>query len=155
MLLKGPRSHTSSTTLFTSPLLVIYGVYCKGIFPNTVSCISVTTFFYVYFAGDPIWTMLVGESDSLRLVGFINNRQWLLRLHENARLHVTDYNDYSSDSTSTSGVHQQPSSTTWLREECTATRWRLLWLLTYKIVEVNSAQWHAGNCFDYSSCLQN
>jgi hypothetical protein len=65
----------------------------------------------------------------LRSVGFINICQRLLQFHENAQLHVGDYNDYSSDSTPTSWVHQQPSATTGLREECTVTRWRLLQLL--------------------------
>jgi hypothetical protein len=40
----------------------------------------------------------------LRLVGFSNNRQRLLQLREKARLHVTDYNDYSPDSTPTIGL---------------------------------------------------
>jgi hypothetical protein len=64
MLLKGPRSHTFSITLFTSFRLVIHGVYRKGIAPNMISCISVTTYFYVYLAGDLMWTVLLDESDS-------------------------------------------------------------------------------------------
>jgi hypothetical protein len=63
-LLKGPRSHTFSNTPFTSSQLVIYAVYFKGNAPNTVSCLSVITYFYVYLAGDLIWIELLGELDS-------------------------------------------------------------------------------------------
>jgi hypothetical protein len=152
-LLKGPRSHTSSTTLFTSSWLVIHGVYCKGIAPNTVSCTLVRTYIYVpTWPGPCCWASQI----QLRLVSLLKNRQWLLRLCENARLHVADYNDYSSNSTLTSWVHQQPSATTWLHEKCTATRWRLLQLLVSptRLVGHDYAWRHAGNYFDYSFCLK-
>jgi hypothetical protein len=87
MLLKGFLSNTSSNVQTTSLRLVLYitewaslpyfqyfsitsfclvihGVYCKDIAPNMVSCVSVTTYFYIYLAGNLIWTVLLGESDS-------------------------------------------------------------------------------------------
>jgi hypothetical protein len=36
----------------------------RAMLPKTVSCLSITTYFYVYLAGDPIWTVLLGELDS-------------------------------------------------------------------------------------------
>jgi hypothetical protein len=35
-----------------------------GFAPDTVSCISVTTYFYIYLTGDLISTVLLGKSDS-------------------------------------------------------------------------------------------
>jgi hypothetical protein len=147
MLLKGPHSHISSTTPFTSSRLVIHGVYCKSIAPNTVSCISVTTYFYVYLAGDPTWTMVLGESD-LTPTSWLHQQpptitpqnfslhRLLRRLLRMTPARAVDYfgtliawPQLVGFDISTSWVHQQPSATTWLHEECTATRWWLLRLL--------------------------
>jgi hypothetical protein len=94
-----------------------------GFAPNMISCISVTTYFYVYLAGDLIWTVLLGKLDStptswlhqpsptttstlrerlttprqirLQLVGLIISHQRLLDFMKNARRHAGDYFDYS------------------------------------------------------------
>jgi hypothetical protein len=127
-----------------------------GFAPNTISYISVTTYVYVYLAGDQIWTLLLGKSDStptswlhqqlpmttstsrerlttthrirLRLVGFINNRRRLLDFMKNAWRHASNYFDYS--------FCLQASR----NQLCLATRWRLLRLLvsSTKLVGINS-----------------
>jgi hypothetical protein len=180
MLLKGPRSHTSSITPFTSSRLVIHGVYCKGIAPNTVSYISVTTYFYIYLAGDLIWTVLLGEWDSTPtswlyqqpptttstsrersttrrrlqqlLVGF--DFDWL-----GSSTIVGDYLTSwrrHGDTLATTSTTRFAYKTTPNRL-CSATRWQLLRLLVSptKLVGINSARWHAGDYFDYSFRLQN
>jgi hypothetical protein len=123
MLLTGPRSHTSPFTSY------IWSFFARATVPTWFQDYQLQRSFMFILQGTWSGPCCWASRIQLRLVGFINIRQRLLRFHKNARLHVAGYNNYSSKSPPTSWVHQQPSATTRLCEECTATCWRLLQLL--------------------------
>jgi hypothetical protein len=112
MLLKGSRFHTFSITTFTIFRLAIHRVYWRALLPTRFHVYRLQHIFVFTLQGTWSRPCCWVSRIQLRLVGFIDNHQRLLLLCENAWLHVADYNDYSSDSISTSWVHQQPSATT-------------------------------------------
>jgi hypothetical protein len=132
MLLKGSRSHPFSISLCTSFWLVMHGIYCKGIAPNMISCLSVTTYFYDYLAGDLIWTVLLGESDSTPIT-------WL---HQKLPTTTPILRECSPTLTTTTTRRIQLQHVGFINN-----RRRLL-------AFVKIARQHAGNYFEYSFCLQ-
>jgi hypothetical protein len=134
VLLTATCSHTFNISPFTSYRLVIHGVYCKGNTPKTVSCLSVTTYFYVYLTGDLIWTVLLGESDS-------NSDQLASSTFAN------DYSDFART------LDYTLLTTTTTRR----IRLQLVGFITNRqrlLDFVKNARRHAGDYFDYSFCLQ-
>jgi hypothetical protein len=132
MLLKGSRSHPFSISLCTSFWLVMHGIYCKGIAPNMISCLSVTTYFYDYLAGDLIWTVLLGESDSTPIT-------WL---HQKLPTTTPILRECSPTLTTTTTRRIQLQHVGFINNHQ-----RLL-------VFVKNARWHTGKYFDSSFCLQ-
>jgi hypothetical protein len=81
-----------------------------GFAPNMISCISVTTYFYVYLVGDLTWTMLLGKLDSTP-TSYLHQQsptttstsrersttcRRIQRLHHKTSTCVTCYIDYSN-----------------------------------------------------------
>jgi hypothetical protein len=132
MLLKGPRSHIFSISSCTSFWLAMHGVYCKGIAPNTVSYLSVTTYFYVYLVGDLIWTVLLGESDSTLI-------SWL---HQ------------QSPTTTLISWERSPTLTTTTTRRIQLQHVGFINNRRRLLAFVKIARQHAGNYFEYSFCLQ-
>jgi hypothetical protein len=90
MLLKGPRSHTSSITLFTGLQLVLLGVCCMGIAPKLplLLCLLVHDWYYMEFAA---WASLP-NCQYYSIYGFTTSTTWsLLHGHHSQTVSTTPF----------------------------------------------------------------